>query len=762
MPSKNAHTEKKQQSQRTTATQPKLSTKGTPSTTNPSKPITRESLTSTKVEKTAEKTAEPADRQATEELKKATEELKKATDELKAAKYELKAAAAEATAAEKAKVAAAAAEKTKVAAEATAVEKAKVAAEKTKTKTKASAAKTATDAKTAADAAAKAAAKAAADAKTATAVAQDDAKAAGEKAKRAAIKVVAAEDRLAALVKAAAEKKAAEKAALEKAEEDRRAAEKAAEKAAEDRRAAEKAAEKAAEDRRAAEKAAAEKAAAEKAAAEKAAAEKAAAEKAAAEKAAAEKAAAEKKAAAKQVRSTMSATATKYVALKTHHDIEDLRKKLFVLKTTNKGMMSFKESINKMHNTHDLYNIRDNNNNNNNIEHVIPVIILGKREYLNSFDHISRAMDSNFYINYESYSDMHIMFMTNARVNTLRGDSSYDNVAASLCDVIKYNNINYKKSNNSYILVVYKDKGIITECIPGGYNTSVSDNESVGKKQNEFKEMIKIKVAAYNTKRIFEPPDSMKGSIARIVFYYYLMYVHNIARRPVVLDGMIDDLWQAYVKKDSTSSNTHPSRMIDYMNGYRFNKSDWTNFFKEIRFYEWHKKYPVSEIEHDRNKHVISQTNVPNIFVGYYNKDGTYLESNPDIVDYILFGDNVPATVPATVPTTRFDLNDIIKNIADIDEKANEKITRVSYDPYLSPLIAINKLDYNTSKLVYNLLLHSLPEYAVYTSILFDNCNKILESIRGIQHGSGDYSSYRRNKNNYKLLIAKIKNKLHD
>ena len=59
------------------------------------------------------------------------------------------------------------------------------------------------------------------------------------------------------------------------------------------------------------------------------------------------------------------------------------------------------------------------------------------------------------------------------------------------------------------------------------------------------------------------------------------MYVHNIARRPVVLDGMIDDLWQAYVKKDSTLRDNRSYRMIDYMNGYRFNNSDWTKFFKK-------------------------------------------------------------------------------------------------------------------------------------------------------------------------------------
>jgi len=136
--------------------------------------------------------------------------------------------------------------------------------------------------------------KAAADKKAAEEKAAADKKAAEEKA---------AADKKAAEEKAAADKKAAE----EKAAADKKAAE---EKAAADKKAAEEkaAAEKAAADKAAADKAAAEKAAAEKAAADKLAAEKAEAERIAAEKAAADKLAAEKLAAEKLVAEQALAT----------------------------------------------------------------------------------------------------------------------------------------------------------------------------------------------------------------------------------------------------------------------------------------------------------------------------------------------------------------------------------------------------------------------------------------------------------------------
>jgi colicin import membrane protein len=118
--------------------------------------------------------------------------------------------------------------------------------------------------------------------------------------------------------RAAAEKAAQEKAAREKAAAEKTAREKAAaEKAAREKAAAEKAArEKAAAEKTAREKAAREKAAAEKAAREKAAAEKAAREKAAAEKAAREKAAQEKAAQEKaaQERAARQAAAQQLVA----------------------------------------------------------------------------------------------------------------------------------------------------------------------------------------------------------------------------------------------------------------------------------------------------------------------------------------------------------------------------------------------------------------------------------------------------------------
>ena len=108
----------------------------------------------------------------------------------------------------------------------------------------------------------------------------------------------------AAAEKAAKDKEAADKAAAEKAAKDKEAADKAAaEKAVKDKEAADKAAkdkeaaDKATKDKEAADKAAKDKEAADKAAAEKAATEKAIADKLAADKAAAEKAAADKLAA---------------------------------------------------------------------------------------------------------------------------------------------------------------------------------------------------------------------------------------------------------------------------------------------------------------------------------------------------------------------------------------------------------------------------------------------------------------------------------
>jgi endonuclease I len=289
--------------------------------------------------------------------------------------------------------------------------------------------------------------------------------------------------------------------------------------------------------------------------------------------------------------------------------IDNLREKLFKIKTTC-NLIPYnrvKEFIQKK--LVDLYTGPNKIQNiTYNIEHVIPANIIAPRP----------TRDDIFFINKEPYHDVHLLFPTVSGVNSLRENLPYG--------IISNNRENIEQMNKSI-----GSKPIIIN----GIHLYSSDKQLA--KQNkldpiELKDLVDLKpnLDIYIHNNVFQPPAEYVGCIARIVFYFYLMYAYDFSVRPY--KNIIP--WFAHVK--------------DNRNCKGFDKEKWDKFFLEhlSDYYNWAKNNNISDMETDRNKKIIQKFKVPNIFMGYYQvisndsgeKKSQYVISDFDMILDLLFG----------------------------------------------------------------------------------------------------------------------------
>jgi len=211
-----------------------------------------------------------------------------------------------------------------------------------------------------------------------------------------------------------------------------------------------------------------------------------------------------------------------------------------------------------------------------NTEHVVPANILSPR--------------TSKYIN-EAYYDIHLVFPTVTTINSIRGNNPYGDVVGK--EGFKYTQI--------YPEII----------------TPIDENKKmyIGRKQQEV-----FDHATCNGTCLVQPSNEYKGEIARIVFYYYLMYAYDITKRP----NTGQEPWFINIKDKQCLG---------------FNIDNWDKFFYEHldEYYKWASDYGVSQNETTRNKLKSRIMGIPNIFVGYYNGK-EYKKSTMQIIDDLLFG----------------------------------------------------------------------------------------------------------------------------
>ncbi len=371
--------------------------------------------------------------------------------------------------------------------------------------------------------------------------------------------------------------------------------------------------------------------------------------------------------------------------------IEKIRKSIFELKSTPEGMISFDTSKtiiesdlkSEKRQMDDLYFINIDITNNN-IEHIVPASVSGKREYLNSFDGSGKLINNNFYVNYEPYSDLHFLFSTDKCINDLRHSFVYGNVVKTKEQILILND---KVNADEYILCIQKNNNFInmyypqdgTELIKNKhFNTHCYDDID----EKEINNMIKIynKNSLTNCQKcLFEPPDITKGIIARLLFFFYLMYAYDVSNRPIVLEGMIKNVWLGYVKKvtnDRHKLQNAFNKGINMIESIGFNYDEWILFFENHidDYYEWHNNFEISEAEKIRNKYIIKKTNVPNVFVGYMDHENNYQDAPINLLDHLIFS-----------------IGDCTN--CNINIKSNTKLCPTKYDPYLGVLATLKELN---------------------------------------------------------------------
>ena len=211
-----------------------------------------------------------------------------------------------------------------------------------------------------------------------------------------------------------------------------------------------------------------------------------------------------------------------------------------------------------------------------NTEHVVPAHILSPR--------------NSIYAN-EAYYDIHLVFPTVTTINSIRGNNPYGDVVGK--EGFKYTQI--------YPEII----------------TPIDENKKmyIGKKQQNVFDHAKC-----NGTCIVQPSNEYKGEIARIVFYYYLMYAYDITKRP----NTGQEPWFINIRDKQC---------------FGFNIGNWDEFFYEHldEYYKWASDYGVSRDETARNKLKSRIMGIPNIFVGYYN-GAKYITSTMQIIDDLLFG----------------------------------------------------------------------------------------------------------------------------
>lgn len=296
--------------------------------------------------------------------------------------------------------------------------------------------------------------------------------------------------------------------------------------------------------------------------------------------------------------------------------INELRYKLFMNKT-NCGMTSFRDMRNIMKQFYDMYTGNVNIDNTHNIEHIIPLSVFIPKGTRRSIDNI-RAN-----INNEPYSDFHILVPTNKDINTVRANHAMGHIS-------KNRDESYKRHDT----IINRDN-IINSPIKVTQLKKVNSLNELGDQLNDIylhNPRGKGNECTSDTYCIFQPPLIFAGDISRIIFYFFLMYGYDFSKRPYE---------HPQYKNKEGENIEHPWFFDeDGISCVGFNYSTWEHFFFGyiIDYYVWHKSDIVNDIERNRNKLIIKHTSVPNIFVGYADKDNIYHDADVNIVEDLLFG----------------------------------------------------------------------------------------------------------------------------
>jgi endonuclease I len=295
--------------------------------------------------------------------------------------------------------------------------------------------------------------------------------------------------------------------------------------------------------------------------------------------------------------------------------IESLRNKLFILKSEC-GMIPYSISSKLAKKWfYDLYtgmNLHQIDPNKINIEHSVLSTIMAPR-----------PVDNNIiYINKEPFHDLHLLFPTVAEINSLRGNYIYGLVANNREAALKSQNVTKIINERQYF-----NKGLDKQSYQ--FLQKVNNPSQIeGPKEDDIYINDKYQQCPIG-KCFFQPPKRYSGDLARIVFYFYLMYAYDFTVRPNT-DGKIK-LWFSHVSKKGDISK----RVC-----YGFDFDDWKSFFYDHlhEYYLWAKEDPIDEKEKNKNIKIIELTNVPNIFVGYLNEKDKYIASDFDTIEELLFG----------------------------------------------------------------------------------------------------------------------------
>jgi endonuclease I len=329
--------------------------------------------------------------------------------------------------------------------------------------------------------------------------------------------------------------------------------------------------------------------------------------------------------------------------------VEDIRDLLFKIKT-NYGMIPYSFTKNFLLNNPNIYDIYTNELKTidkirlYNIEHVVLASIITNRT--------ARDFESEIFINNEPFHDPHILFPTLKIVNSFRSNYIYGD--------IKERGFHFSKAIDESTINIIKDEKIISENdIDINITTPL---EAYNKNKNiyiddvcKYSEFLDKTGHAYYKCDIgecmFEPKDESSGAIARIVFYYFFMYAFNPTIRPYTND----DPWLALNIKKVRERNIC----------FGLNYDEWKKFFFDNFYYYYYcaKNYPATQLEHNRNIEIINFTGVPNIFIGYYNKEGEYIINTFKIIDE-LFGFEIADSVS--------ELNQVLVNCKTDDIETNK------------------------------------------------------------------------------------------
>jgi len=318
--------------------------------------------------------------------------------------------------------------------------------------------------------------------------------------------------------------------------------------------------------------------------------------------------------------------------------IQKYRKIMFKNKTTSKGMRSYNEVKNDILKTgcssfFDLYSVNNTCRNDlNDIAHVIPVSIFAPSNNLPN-----NYLDNNFFINYEPYSDPHIMFITDINVSILRSNYNFGNISDKEDYIIAYNDEN---TNSVIVCIDYAEDDVkyYGKMIDNNNNVCVMSDLNYGTDVSQMLKIMTYKRQGLTCQQcIVEPPKQYRGVIARMIFYYDFMYAYNSKERPIFNNNMIDvkfgkkynieNRWlkqSRYIQNEPYGDKGYESTKNEYNHDEKYKES----IGSKLGIYmKWHLDNEVSVDEHGKNNYIYNIFGTTNIFVGYYDKTGKYIRS---------------------------------------------------------------------------------------------------------------------------------------